>query len=67
MSLTTQRALQNLLDERDREALGTIFGERARLTPLAPYTSWKIGGPADAFVTAQSEAELAELMGLLAS
>ncbi len=65
MSLTTQRALQNLLDEHDREALGTIFGERARFDePLAPYTSWKIGGPADAFVTAQSEAEVAELMRL---
>ncbi len=65
MSLTTQRALENLLDERDREALGTIFGERVRFDePLAPYTSWKIGGPADAFVTAQSEAELAELMRL---
>ncbi|MFY9718640.1 MAG: UDP-N-acetylmuramate dehydrogenase [Candidatus Cybelea sp.] len=65
MSITTQRALQNLLDERDREALRAIFGERALFdAPLAPYTSWKIGGPADAFVTVTSEAELAELMRL---
>jgi UDP-N-acetylmuramate dehydrogenase len=63
MSITTQRALQNLLDERDREALRAIFGERALFdAPLAPYTSWKIGGPADAFVTVTSEAQLAELM-----
>jgi UDP-N-acetylmuramate dehydrogenase len=65
MSVTTQRALQNLLDERDREALLAIFGERVLFdAPLAAYTSWKIGGPADAFVTVTSEAELAELMRL---
>jgi UDP-N-acetylmuramate dehydrogenase len=32
--------------------------------PLAAYTSWKIGGPADAFVTAATQAELADLMRL---
>ena len=31
-------------------ALREIFGDRVRFDePLAPYTSWKIGGPADAF------------------
>jgi UDP-N-acetylmuramate dehydrogenase len=65
MSVTTQRALQNLLDERDREALLAIFGDRVLFdAPLASYTSWKIGGPADAFVTVTSEAQLAELMRL---
>jgi UDP-N-acetylmuramate dehydrogenase len=63
VSLTTARALRSLLDESDRRALREIFGERARFDEsLAPYTSWKIGGPADAFVTVQSERELAELM-----
>jgi UDP-N-acetylmuramate dehydrogenase len=65
MSLTTQRALQNILEKRDREALQAIFGERVRFDEsLAPYTSWKIGGPADALATAQNEGELAELMRL---
>lgn len=65
MSLTTQQALQSLLRGADREALRELFADRVRFDePLAPYTSWKIGGPADAFVTAQSEAELAGLMRL---
>ena len=63
MSLTTAQGLQSLLDERDRRALLDIAGARARFDePLAAYTSWRIGGPADAFVTIESEAELAELM-----
>ena len=56
-------AVVTLLDADDRAALQAIFGERARFDePLAPYTSWKIGGPADAFVTAESDEELAELL-----
>lgn len=63
MSLTTGRALQSLLEEADRRALRKIFGDRVRFDePLAPFTSWKIGGPADAFATVRSEGELAELM-----
>jgi UDP-N-acetylmuramate dehydrogenase len=63
MSMTTAAATRTLLSASDREALRDIFGERVRFDePLAPYTSWKIGGPADAFVTAQDEAELAQLM-----
>lgn len=63
MSLTGAQAAQTLLDESDRRALAAIFGERARFDePLAPYTSWKVGGPADAFVTAHTTAELAQLM-----
>jgi len=63
VSLTNAAAAQTLLRDDDREALLAIFGERARFDePLAPYTSWKIGGPADALVTADDEAELAALM-----
>jgi len=63
MSLTTARALQSLLDAADRDALSAIFGERVQFdAPIAPHTSWKIGGPADALVQVESESELAELM-----
>jgi UDP-N-acetylmuramate dehydrogenase len=63
MSVTTARATRSLLEASDREALLAIFGERARFDEaLAPYTSWKIGGPADALVTVENESELAELM-----
>jgi UDP-N-acetylmuramate dehydrogenase len=65
MSLTTQQALRSLLGEADREVLRATFGDEVRFDePLAPYTSWKIGGPADAFVTAATQAELADLMRL---
>jgi UDP-N-acetylmuramate dehydrogenase len=65
MSLTTQQALRSLLGEADREALRATFGAAVRFDePLAAYTSWKIGGPADAFVTAATQAELADLMRL---
>jgi UDP-N-acetylmuramate dehydrogenase len=63
MSVTTARALQSLLEASDHESLRAIFGERVRFDePLAPYTSWKIGGPADAFATVENESELAQLM-----
>jgi UDP-N-acetylmuramate dehydrogenase len=55
--------MRSLLDASDRETLAAIFGDRARFDePLAPYTSWKVGGPADASIVAESEAELAALM-----
>jgi UDP-N-acetylmuramate dehydrogenase len=63
VSLTTAQALHSLLDERDRAELSGAFAARVRFDePLAGYTSWKIGGPADAFVNVESEAELATLM-----
>jgi UDP-N-acetylmuramate dehydrogenase len=63
VSVTTARALQTLLNDRDRQTLRDLLGERARFDePLAPYTSWKIGGPADALATVQTETELAELL-----
>jgi UDP-N-acetylmuramate dehydrogenase len=63
VSLTNARALRSLVEETDRRALRRIFGERVRFDePLAPFTSWKIGGPADALATVQTEGELAELL-----
>jgi UDP-N-acetylmuramate dehydrogenase len=49
-----------LLDERDRDALRERFGERAHFDePLAPFTWWKIGGPADALLDVETTDELA--------
>jgi UDP-N-acetylmuramate dehydrogenase len=40
-----------------------IFGDRVLFDePLARYTSWKIGGPADALTTVHTQSELAELL-----
>jgi hypothetical protein len=59
-----QRASEaSMLDGSDRARLVEILGEYVRFDePLAPYTSWKIGGPADAFATVRSEDELAAIM-----
>ena len=63
VSVTTAAALQSLLEPRDVESLRADFGEQVRFgEPLAPYTSWKIGGPADALVTISDEAQLAKLL-----
>ena len=65
MSLTTASALASLLNDEDRAVLREIFGARVRFDEaLAPYTSWKIGGPADAFATVEREEELAAAMRL---
>ncbi|HLX26830.1 MAG TPA: UDP-N-acetylmuramate dehydrogenase [Candidatus Cybelea sp.] len=65
MSLTTTQAMRSLLSDDDRAAMQAIFGERVRFDePLAAYTSWRIGGPADALALVESEDELAELMRL---
>lgn len=65
MSLTTTRACQSLLDPDDRSQLLAIFGDRVEFdASLAPFTSWKIGGPADALAVVESEAELAAAMRL---
>lgn len=59
--------LRSLLSDGDRQKLLAICGGAVRFDePLAPYTSWKIGGPADAWVIAQSEDQLAEIMRLCA-
>jgi UDP-N-acetylmuramate dehydrogenase len=63
VSLTTAQALRSLLRESDRDSLRAILGDRVRFDePIGPYTSWKIGGPADAFATVHDEAELAETL-----
>lgn len=65
MSLTTQRATASLLHDDDRAVLRAIFGERVQFDePLAPLTSWKIGGPADALAQVEHEGELAQTMRL---
>lgn len=52
-----------MLDDADRAHLLEICGGRVHFDePLAPYTSWKIGGPADAWITVESEAQLARIM-----
>jgi UDP-N-acetylmuramate dehydrogenase len=63
VSVTTARALRSLIERPDRAALLEIFGDRVLFDePLARYTSWKIGGPADALATVKSERELGQLM-----
>lgn len=53
----------SLLGADDRSFLAQRFGDRARFDePLAPYTSWRIGGPADGFIAIESTAELADLL-----
>jgi UDP-N-acetylmuramate dehydrogenase len=56
-------ALHSVLTEADRAALKDVCGEHVRFDePLAPYTSWKVGGPADAWIVVHSETQLAEVM-----
>ncbi len=65
MSLTTDKAVASLLRDEDRVVLREIFGERVRFDePLGQYTSWKIGGPADALAVVEREEELAAAMRL---
>ncbi len=48
------------------EELNARFGQQVRRNaPLAPYTSARIGGPADVLVTVDSADELAAVMSLL--
>jgi UDP-N-acetylmuramate dehydrogenase len=55
--------MASLLDDGDREALRGIAGARAAFDePIAPFTSWKIGGPADALLTLETEDELADVL-----
>jgi UDP-N-acetylmuramate dehydrogenase len=57
-------ATPSLLADADRTALAERFGDRVRFDePLASSTWWDVGGPADAFATATSAAEVAFLLG----
>ena len=58
-----EQELRSVLTAEDREVLASIFAQDVRFDePLAPYTSWKIGGPADAWIMVRSEAQLAQVM-----
>jgi UDP-N-acetylmuramate dehydrogenase len=58
-------ALRSVVGEGEAAALREIFGERVHFDePLAPYTSWKIGGPADAFVEVERTQELGDMLRL---
>lgn len=53
----------SLLNEADRDALRDICGAQVRFDEsLAPYTSWRIGGPADAWIVATAERQLSDIM-----
>jgi len=50
----------------DAAALRAALGERVAFdAPLGPYTSWKIGGPADALAHVETTGELAEILRLV--
>ena len=58
-------ATPSAIEPRDRDELSAFFGERVRYAePLAPYTWWKIGGPADALISVETNDEVAFLMRL---
>lgn len=55
----------SLLGKRERDELAQHFGDRVRFDePLAPVTSWKIGGPADALISAESTDDIALVLRL---
>jgi UDP-N-acetylmuramate dehydrogenase len=55
----------SVLGDPERARLAALLGERVLFdAPLAPFTSWKIGGPADALANVETTAELAEILRL---
>lgn len=54
--------MQSVLDNSARVDLTRIAPQARFDEPLAPNTSWKIGGPADAWIVVETTAELAEIM-----
>ncbi|MDQ2866554.1 MAG: UDP-N-acetylmuramate dehydrogenase [Candidatus Eremiobacteraeota bacterium] len=63
MSLTTQQATASLLGNEDRALLSEMLHAYVAFDePLAPCTSWRVGGPADALVVVHGEPELAAVM-----
>lgn len=61
-----QSARASTLREEDRAVLSDELGPRVRFDePLAPYTSWKIGGPADALADVETTGELERIMRLV--
>lgn len=62
----SKSALDAVLRDDDRAALRALLGERARFDErLAPYTSWKVGGPADALLALERSEELAAVLRLV--
>ena len=65
MSLTENSARASVLTDNDRTFLVQTLGDRASFdAPLAPYTHWKIGGPADVFCVVETSVELATILRL---
>lgn len=63
MSATVASAMRSLLIQADRDELRSIPGLAVAFDePLAPYTSWRLGGPADAWIVFESEEQLAAVM-----
>jgi UDP-N-acetylmuramate dehydrogenase len=61
--LVERELTRSLLNDADRATLTEIFDSRVRFdAPLAPYTSWKIGGPADALIDVETSDELAQVL-----
>ena len=54
-----------VLADGDRTELSARFADRVAFdAPLAPFTSWKVGGPADALVDAQTTGDVAFVLRL---
>lgn len=65
MTALDNPALCSVLGDEDRVELAALLGPRVRFgEPVAAYTSWKIGGPADALADIETEAELASVLRL---
>jgi UDP-N-acetylmuramate dehydrogenase len=65
MNARTADLERSVLGDAERATLGALLGERVSFdVPLAPFTSWKIGGPADALASVETTAELAEILRL---
>ncbi|MBC5800772.1 MAG: UDP-N-acetylmuramate dehydrogenase [Candidatus Eremiobacteraeota bacterium] len=59
-------ARESVLRDDDRASLAVLLGERARFDePVAPHTSWKVGGPADALLALETADELAAVLRLV--
>ena len=65
MATEEEEPMSTGLSEELRSRLAERFGKRARFgEPLSRHTSFKIGGPADAWVEIENAAELADLFAM---
>ncbi len=65
MAMDQEMGINGVLKQELKEALKGFSGECCWHTPMAPYTSLKVGGPADLLLFPESEADLAWLMPVL--